>query len=237
MIVNRKKAETDLIEIFSSLQGEGLFVGVKQIFIRFAGCNLNCAFCDTPKKAEMKGINADEVLEKVRRLDKIRGAHHSVSLTGGEPLLSAAFLKELLPKLKAAGFKIYLETNGTLYREIGKVIKHIDIIAMDFKLPSSAAVAPLWKAHREFLNIARKKKVFVKAVVTNKTQAADVMEARDIIAKIDRNILFVLQPAAPVSGRDAVVSKKRLNDYCHISAERLANVRVIPQMHKIMGIR
>ncbi len=233
----RKSQKADLIEIFSSIQGEGLLVGAKQIFIRFAGCNLRCDFCDTPKGAVIKGASAKKVLEKVKELDRARGEHHSVSLTGGEPLLYVAFLKELLPKLKRAGFKTYLETNGTLYKELKGVIKYIDFIAMDFKLPSSAAMAPLWRLHREFLKIARKKKVFVKAVVTKKTQLADVIEASRIIEKIDREIIFILQPATPVRTRDTEVPKEKLREYRHISAERLTNVRVIPQMHKIMGIK
>ena len=237
MIAKKGIVQTDLVEIFSSVQGEGLLVGAKQIFIRFAGCNLACNFCDTPKEAVIKGISVDEVLEKVKYLEKARGQHHSVSLTGGEPLLHTSFLRKLLPGLKREGFKIYLETNGTLYRELKQVIRYTDIIAMDFKLPSSTAMAPLWRSHKEFLKIALRKNVFIKAVVTDKTQIVDIIEARNIIAKFDKDVLLVLQPATPVRTRDKVVPASRLNDYRNISAERLANVRVIPQMHRIMGIR
>ena len=237
MIINRGGTQADLVEIFSSLQGEGLLVGAKQVFIRFAGCNLDCAFCDTPKEAVIKGISVDEVLEKVKYLEKVSGEHHSVSLTGGEPLLHVSFLQKLLPALKREGFKIYLETNGTLYRELRQVIKYIDIIAMDFKLPSSAAMAPLWRSHKEFLKIALKKRVFIKTVVTDKTQLADIIEARDTIAKFDKDMLLILQPATPVRTRDRIVPTNRINNYRNISAERLANVRVIPQMHRMMGIR
>ncbi|MBU4376927.1 MAG: 7-carboxy-7-deazaguanine synthase QueE [Candidatus Omnitrophica bacterium] len=233
----RNKLKADLIEIFSSIQGEGLFVGYKQIFVRLAGCNLRCVFCDTKTEAKIKGVSPNDVLRKVKYLDRAHGEHHAVSLTGGEPLLHTAFLKELLPKLKRAGFKIYLETNGTLYKELKQLIKYIDFVAMDFKLPSSTAMAPLWRLHKEFLKIASKKKVFVKAVVTNKTHLADVLEAGRIIEKISKDIIFILQPATPVSTRDKEVSHRKLSEYRHISAERLTNVRVIPQMHKIMGIR
>lgn len=241
MIKNRKstsssKKQADLVAIFSSIQGEGLLVGAKQIFIRFAGCNLDCVFCDTPKDAQIKSISVEEVLEKVKYLDRIHGEHHSISLTGGEPLLYVSFLKKLLPKLKNDGFKIYLETNGTLHRELKQVIKYIDIIAMDFKLPSSATAAPLWRFHKEFLKIALKKNVFIKAVVTNKTHLADIIEARNVIAKFDKDIILILQPATPITNRDKAVPVNRLNNYRSISAERLANVRVIPQMHKLMGI-
>lgn len=233
----QKKTNADLIEIFSSTQGEGIFAGYKQIFVRLAGCNLRCVFCDTPKDAKIKGVRPKEVIDKVKYIDRIYGEHHSVSLTGGEPLLHIAFLKELLPKLKREGFKIYLETNGTLYKELKQIIGYIDFVAMDFKLPSSASMAPLWRAHREFLKIAKEKIVFVKAVVTNKTHIADVLEAGRIIEKIGKDIIFVLQPAAPVRARDEEVPWRKMREYRHISLERLIDVRVIPQMHKIMGIK
>ena len=71
----------DLIEVFSSYQGEGLFLGAKQIFIRFADCNLNCTFCDTPKDAVKKDLSVDEVLEEVMRIEAASGTHHSFSIT------------------------------------------------------------------------------------------------------------------------------------------------------------
>ena len=108
---------------------------------------------------------------------------------------------------------------------------------MDFNLPSSAVVAPLWRHHGEFLKIALRKKVFIKAVITDKTQLADIIEARNMIAKFDKNMLLVLQPATLVRNRDKAVPVNRISNYRNISAERLANVRVIPQMHKIMGIK
>ena len=98
--VIEKQIKADIIEIFSSYQGEGLFIGAKQIFIRFAGCNLSCCFCDTPKDAAMKDMSVSQVMEKVKDLEKNHGLHHSISLTGGEPLLHVEFLEHLLPMLK-----------------------------------------------------------------------------------------------------------------------------------------
>lgn len=239
-----QRAKADLVEIFSSFQGEGLFVGAKQIFIRFAGCNLKCSFCDTPKEAVIRGVTVEEVLGKVKKLEKIFGSHHSVSLTGGEPLLHAVFLERLLPRLKEQNFKTYLETNGTLSEELKRIIEYIDIIAMDIKLPSSTVMSPLWKSHIEFLKIATNKEIFVKAVVTNDTLEKDIMKARDIVERFDKHIPFVIQPATP-SGQNIrqdvlqvgfKVEKSRLSSYCDISKERLKDVRVIPQVHKFIGV-
>lgn len=146
-----------LSEVFSSLQGEGLYVGERQIFIRFAGCNLSCVYCDTPQalvitptfkfeptpgshKHETKNnpVSVEQLTELVSSLDKPAGVIHSVSLTGGEPLLQVDFLKAFLPELKKkVKLPIYLETNGVLPDHLNEVIDLIDITAMDMKLPSA----------------------------------------------------------------------------------------------------
>ncbi|MDP3789331.1 MAG: 7-carboxy-7-deazaguanine synthase QueE [Candidatus Omnitrophota bacterium] len=235
--MKKKTEKAGLIEIFSSMQGEGLFLGAKQIFVRFAGCNLTCSFCDTPKKAVMKGLNTEEILKKIKDLEQKKGEHHSVSLTGGEPLLHTDFLKNLLPKLKRAGFKIYLETNGTLPEKLAEIIKYIDFIAMDFKLPSSTRVPALWEKHAKFLEIARKKNVFVKAVVTDDTSEDDILRTMGLIKKADSRILLILQPVTTKQGGISAAAENRISGYLRLAGRDLENVRIIPQMHKVMGIR
>lgn len=229
--------KADLVEIFSSFQGEGLFVGAKQIFIRFAGCNLNCSFCDTQKDAVIKDATIDEVLKEVVELEKTEGRHHSVSLTGGEPLLHVSFLEELLPKLKERAFKTYLETNGTLSEELKRVIDYVDIVAMDIKLPSSTDMPPLWEEHAQFLKIAKEKDLFIKVVVTENTSENDIIKARDMVEGFNGNVPLILQPASIDEKGSFKVAKKRLLGYLNLSEERLKNVRVIPQVHKFMGVK
>lgn len=89
-----------IVEIFSSFQGEGLWIGRRQIFVRFAGCNLDCNYCDTSAtKSKDSGIlmSVDEVFEKIEELET--SDLHSISFTGGEPLLYADFINELSNKL------------------------------------------------------------------------------------------------------------------------------------------
>src|SRR3989338_2952394 len=89
-----------VVDIFSSIQGEGIFLGARQIFVRFKDCNLNCAFCDEPRDMVAKEYAASELISLVKSLEKENGPHHSISLTGGEPLLYAEFLKEFCALLK-----------------------------------------------------------------------------------------------------------------------------------------
>ena len=95
-----------LRSIFSSLQGEGRNTGRPATFIRFAGCNLNCPWCDTRKHTkEMLALH--EIVAKVKRLD-----NRMVVVTGGEPTIVIG-LREILEALKGEGYWLALETNGT----------------------------------------------------------------------------------------------------------------------------
>jgi len=106
-----------IIKIFPSIAGEGLRSGEPTIFVRLAGCNLKCAFCDT--KYSWQGgheYTEEKVIETLRRIQK-RFSTDWVCLTGGEPLLQD--VEPLVRKLRKEGFKIHIETNGTVYRSFG----------------------------------------------------------------------------------------------------------------------
>ena len=234
--MNTLKAQ--IVEIFSSVQGEGIFVGARQIFVRFKRCNMECSFCDTPNKEIAKEYSCASMMSEIRSLDEAKGPHHSVSLTGGEPLIYAEFLKSILPLLKKAGFKSYLETNGTLPDELEGVIDLIDIVAMDFKLPSSTGDRAYWKEHLEFLKIAARKKVFVKSVITTDTKKEDIEEAARLITTVNRKIPFIMQPAMPVKNFDKRPGGNRLLEFLDIALKNeVENSRVMPQMHKMLGIK
>ncbi len=218
-----------ITEIFSSIQGEGLYVGQAQTFVRFRGCNINCGFCDEARKNRFREYSAQGLIEAIIRED-----NKVVSLTGGEPLLYSGFLKEVLPRLKKSGFVIYLETNGTLKNKLLEIIDFLDIISMDIKLPSSTGIMAYWKAHADFLKEAVRKKVFVKAVITDKTSVSDIKRAVSIIKGVDRGIFFILQPATINNRIQKIKSAGRFLDMANST---LNNVRLIPQVHRILGLR
>ncbi|MDD5137136.1 MAG: 7-carboxy-7-deazaguanine synthase QueE [Candidatus Omnitrophica bacterium] len=231
-------AKGEITEIFSSIQGEGIFLGAKQIFVRFKRCNLDCLFCDERKRSSAKEYGPAELMREVKALDSAEGPHHSVSLTGGEPLIYWDFLQVFLRMLKRSRIKAYLETNGTLPHELAKVIDLVDIVAMDFKLPSATGERAYWHEHAEFLRIASKKKVFVKAVVTHDTRREDVEKAIQMIKRSHRNIPFILQPASPVKTSDRRISHDKLRRFLEIGLKNeVANMRVIPQIHKILKVK
>ncbi len=225
-------------EIFSSMQGEGVFTGSRQIFIRFKKCNMECGFCDTPNNSSGKEYSPAQLVLEIRALDKKKWPHHSISLTGGEPLIYSDFLKKLLPSLKELGFKTYLETNGTLPEKLRGIIDFVDIIAMDFKLPSSTRERPYWGEHLEFLKIASAKKVFVKAVVTSETRNSDIEQAVEWIRKINVKIPLIIQPATPVKKADKVIPESRLREFSELAIKSgIKDSRIMPQIHKILGVK
>jgi organic radical activating enzyme len=222
-------------EIFKSIQGEGLYQGALQVFVRFFGCNLNCSFCDTKLK-----YYQEKSLEDITGLIAFYKDYHSISLTGGEPLMQIDFLKELAQILKKMGKKTYLETNGTLPDNLEKVIDEIDIVSMDFKLPSSTGQESFWAAHKDFLKIASEKEVFVKAVIGLNTEEQDILQAIDIIKNVvgadfmsaRNNIQFILQPQNPFE----VLLKKKLNYFKMICENNQVNVKIMSQLHKELRI-
>jgi len=97
----------ELVEIFESLQGEGRNTGRPCVFIRFAGCNLSCPWCDTDVKTRFT-LSLEDLLKEVRAFKA-----KSVILTGGEPTLVKE-MPELVAALKNSGCWIGVETNGTI---------------------------------------------------------------------------------------------------------------------------
>lgn len=243
--------DAQLIEIFSSIQGEGIYIGHRQLFLRFFGCNLQCSYCDTLQKqcpsqcrVELNETAGNYILKDnpldTPELIKIITSYpvhqqHSVSLTGGEPLLHWEFLKGFLPVLiKRTGLKVFLETNGTLVNELKELLPWVNYIAMDFKLSGSLGGSECLKEHLEFLKLSLNNNVFVKIVVTQDSSQQEVLDYMKAIKSISTSVPVVLQPATPSTEKEKV-SNTFLMDLHTESLRILPGVRVIPQIHKIMG--
>jgi len=235
VIFNQPTAK--VIEVFLSIQGEGVYAGESHIFVRFHGCNMRCAFCDTPQGEAPPGDSSIRaVIDKITDADKDKKAK-AVTITGGEPLLHSHFLRVLLPSLRERVYKIHLDTNGTLPDRLKDVIDLVDIVAMDIKLPSSTKDKHFWEEHLEFLKIAKKREVFIKTVITNETHEADIERAVKLVEALDRNIPFILQPASESGEFKGVPDNARLLECQKKARSRLKDVRIIPQLHKIRGVR
>lgn len=247
-----------LHEIFSGIQGEGLLVGVRQLFVRFHGCPLHCAYCDTPASRNAfpaacqvesapgsraftslaNPLFADDLVGLVRALVTAY-PHHSVALTGGEPLLHWEALNLLMPELHREGIATYLETNGMLPDELWRLDEMPTYLAMDMKLPSATACPALWGAHAAFLDAARERRATglqVKLVFAAGS-GTDIDQAAALIAARDADIPCILQPVTPRPGGPAAPDAAETLDAQRRAAAHLHDVRVIPQTHVMLGQR
>lgn len=225
-----------VVEIFRSIQGEARYLGYPQVFVRFAGCNMSCRWCDSEyacnaSEGQYGSYSARDLLEAC---SKIWNGAHSLSLTGGEPLLHADYMSEFLPLVRGRGWRIFLETNGTLPRIMQEISSLVDIVAMDIKLPSSTGCRAYWGEHAAFLDASRGKDVFIKAVITADTSEADMVRAYELIASHDPGMPFFLQPSHEDIVRGVM---PRCEAFQTLGAGYLKDIRIIPQMHKFLGIR
>ena len=252
-----------LTEMFCSVQGEGPYAGVRQIFVRFYGCHRRCAYCDSPETVTAwqpprfkpktfrfeqtpgrrdfedvaNPVSIAMLLEMFGRYDQPRGLNHSIAFTGGEPLLHADFLRILFPKLRDRSWKTYLETSGDLYHELEKILPWLDYCAMDIKLPSVTKNEAAWSSHGKFLErcMAGGVDVFTKIVVSAETNIDDVSKAVDVVSGHAADIPFIIQPMTPFGEERNPPAAAQLLDWQKLARERLGDVRVIPQCHKMMG--
>ena len=252
-----------LTEVFSSVQGEGPYIGARQIFVRFYGCHRRCVYCDSPEtvtawqpagfkpaSARLEAspgardftsipnpVTAERLVGILHVLETRAGPHHSVAFTGGEPLLHAEFLRTVLPMTEHLGLKTYLETAGDLYPQLDLLLPWLDIAAMDIKLPSVTKNEAAWGSHRKFLArcIENEVEVFAKAIVSADTTEDDLRATCDLIRDAAPETLLVLQPMTPFGSAQNPPSSHQVLTWQALCLKQIPNVRVIPQSHKMMG--
>lgn len=239
-----------LSESFVSFQGEGTLAGRRQLFLRLAGCNLRCRYCDTPDSLERvptfrvwqdahssrsvpNPLTPAAALEAVLPLlsgERVDG----MAITGGEPLLQAEFLQELLADPRLPRPRL-LETNGMLPESLATVLPQIDVVSMDIKLPSNSGERAFWDAHARFLARAGSK-AYVKILIDAATAMSDVERAADIVRQEAPRAAVFLQPITDTAGR-IDLNADTLTRFHATVRRHLADVRVLPQAHKMLAIQ
>ena len=215
-------------EIFSSIQGEGPYIGEMHLFVRFCNCNLNCKYCDTKFKKDKytRQYSSQDLAQYL-----LHNEVDTISLTGGEPLIEVKFLKEFLA-LVSPHKTIYLETNGILTNELASVIDYIDIISADIKLYSATKQENQFDINDEFLSIAKKKECFIKVVYDENITKDEISNVIRIAKK--HNLLLILQP---MMRRNTFASENsKLVEIFKNFNSIYKNTRLIPQMHKFLRI-
>jgi 7-carboxy-7-deazaguanine synthase len=165
-------------EIFYSVQGEGMLVGVPSVFLRLSGCNLRCTWCDTPYASwnpEGDDLGLDAVLGDVRGY----GSTHVV-VTGGEPMISP-MISVLTGKLKEIGLHITIETAGTVYQSVA-----CDLMSISPKLANSTPhqrEGGKWAAQHERLRY--QPEVLMELMGAHEYQLKFVVSAEDDLKEIE----------------------------------------------------
>ena len=253
----------NLVEIFSSVQGEGPHVGARTIFVRFGGCDLRCRWCDSPHTWKPSGecrlerapgsgafrvvpnpVRLGTVLETAEDLGLAR--HAFVSLTGGEPLLQPEAVGAFAEAIRSRGARVHLETHGAAPEALARVIGSVDVVSMDWKLasdvrresePARGPARGFAAEHRRFLEVARAApETVVKLVVTPSSTDDEIDAAFSAVASVHPAAVLVLQPVTPCGGVREAPPATRLLALAGRAAAQGLDVRVIPQTHKQLGV-
>ncbi|HXG07988.1 MAG TPA: 7-carboxy-7-deazaguanine synthase QueE [Nitrososphaera sp.] len=238
-------ARARLSEIFTSIEGEGILFGTKTMFVRLAGCPLKCHWCDTPYALPLDSgydYSVDEVKDLISK--SLQPNTYKVNFTGGEPLVQHGVVIELAKFVREKGIKTYLESSCYDPVRFAKVLPHIDIVKIEFKLRDSGAVDEkhynsLLKSEFDCLRmaIASGKTTYIKVVVTNRSNLKEfkklVHQVFKVVDKPGGIAGFIIQP----SNRIDEPSLDVLFGFYDAVYPLYDQVRIVPQLHKIIGIR
>ncbi|KAA0259173.1 7-carboxy-7-deazaguanine synthase QueE [Deferribacter autotrophicus] len=223
-------------EIFKSYQGEGKFVGARQIFIRFADCPFSCEGCDTDFSLSenflcdgveySNPVLPDELFQILRENYNFK-LFHSVSITGGEPLIQKDFLSEFLPILKDNGVKVFLETSGYLVDEIIELSDYLDIISVDIKLKSVFGKKYPSNLIKDLKVI--NEKIYYKVVIGKNIDENEIKTVLIELAKNDVDVLYV-------QFKNNYFNLGLLDKLSDIGYSYGIEVFFVPQVHKLIGI-
>lgn len=210
-----------IVEKFISINGEGLYSGELSTFIRFAGCNLNCIYCDT-KWANEKNVCCDEMTkEEIYRFIK-EGEINNVTLTGGEPLIQENIYELIQYLSDDKSLRIEIETNGSVKLDkIYSLNRDNVFVTMDYKLNSSLMEAKMELENFKYIS----KKDVLKFVVGSRfdlERAKEIINNYNILNKVN---IFI----SPIFG---TISYQEIIEFMKIN--KMNNTRFQLQIHKVI---
>ncbi len=215
-------------EWFLSLQGEGVFTGTPVLFLRLAGCNLRCSFCDTRyawDKGEEMGV------EEVSRLIN-QAPLRNVVITGGEPLLQAEGLLELISTLDH-NKRLHLETNGTRWEE--ELLGRFQMVTLSPKLKSMAKEGLQHRVLEQFHRWNGPQQV--KLLVRGRDDWDEAEGLWEKYPRWGREIPLIFQPLCAEDNREGYLKLciRLAEEFLEwTKGKDLINARFLPQLHKVL---
>ncbi|MBL7007959.1 MAG: 7-carboxy-7-deazaguanine synthase QueE [Planctomycetes bacterium] len=242
-----------LEELFLSLQGEGAEVGRPQFFLRLGGCPLRCRYCDTPEswttrarfrvhavggcREQANPLPAVELLPLFQDLaagfgQALEGA--CLAVTGGEPLAQAEFLAEWLPAWPGPRM---LETAGIWPQRLERLLPLLDSVSLDWKLESTLdrGAELLDPAGCVELLERRGTRYWVKLVLTERVEDQELAAALAALERRAPGAQVYLQPATAGFGGVRPPGAERLLRWSLLHRGRHLDLRVLPQVHPLLG--
>lgn len=218
--VGLTKVEFKVVEKFVSINGEGRRCGQLAIFIRFAGCNLNCSYCDTAwaneKNVSYEIMSSKDIYDYVKTTEV-----KNITLTGGEPLLQDGIIELLQLFSKDKELNIEIETNGSVLLDKFSKIENPPSFTMDYKLPSSSMESRMNLENFNYLT----NKDTVKFVSGS---FEDLEKAKEIINRfglVDKTSVYI----SPVFGE---ISLDSIVEF--MKANKMNGINLQVQLHKII---
>ena len=232
-----------LFEIFTSVEGEGILYGTKTLFVRLAGCPFTCFYCDTKESLPLDSGTEYSIDEACQLIDSnLKKQTYKVNFTGGDPLIQHQAVAQLAKHIQEKKIPTYLESSCFDIDRFNHVLPFIDIMKIEFKTKDSDFVD---SEHYEKLightmkclesSVNTKKTTYIKIVVSSKTKRNEFEELTNQIFKtISKENIdgFIIQPTYGV----AEPSLELLLDLYDIVYPHYIDVKVVPQLHKFIGV-
>ena len=233
-----------IYEIFTSVEGEGILYGTKTLFVRLAGCPFKCFYCDT-KNALPINSGYEYTLDKAKELieNNLQTNTYKVNFTGGDPLLQPEAVSELAKFIQQKKIPTYLESSCYDSNRFAQVLPYMDYIKIEFKTPDSEFVdtnhySQLLENELNCLKLAKNlgKVTYIKIIISSRTEIGSF---REILKKIFDIVSasqlagFIIQPSYGI----AEPSLEHLLSFYDAVYVYYKDVRIIPQLHKFIGVQ
>ena len=224
------------------MEGEGILYGTKTLFVRLAGCPFTCFYCDTIEALPMNS-GTEYSLEDACKIinSKLQDKTYKVNFTGGDPLIQHEAVREMAKHVKSKNIPTYLESSCFDSAKFSEVVPFIDFVKIESKTKDSEFVdlkhySTLMENAFECLktSVLLKKITYIKIVVSSKTDLPSFKElTKRIFNTISKTDIagFIIQPTYGI----AEPSLEQLLEFYDIVYPLYNEVRIIPQLHKLIG--
>lgn len=211
------ETQFNVVEIFDSIDGEGKKTGALATFIRLAGCNLKCSYCDTPYGLEFNQGTPMTISEIINKCKDFQ--NRNITLTGGEPL-ARLHINDLINELVLNGFDVNIETNGSIALYNTPRLKNV-FYTMDYKCPSSGVEDKMDEQNLAFLDVSDVLK-FVVGSEGDLEKCRKILHCNNIKAQV-----YI----SPVFGK---IKPVEIVNYIKAHKNEFKRVKVQVQLHKII---